>query len=338
MGKMFVLSFLLSVAVATGAFSQSASKKKYEIIGTTMGYPDGTRIYLADPISGSPVFMDSTRIANNKFHFVGSIKGEAMNVFFQVGDLDEYKYFWLENKKITFQAKQGNFRDAVISGSKTETEQGQLDSALAKSAGRETDKPIYASFIRSHPNSLVSARILSFGHWGKDTVASLYSGLSEKSKNSLYGQIVKQFIDLNKEIVTGDHFVDFSQQNPKGKAIRLSDFHDKFVLLEFWASNCGPCREGNPELIRTYHEFKDRGFEILGVSLDGREEDWTQAIQYDKLPWENVSDLKGWQNAVAMIYGVWFLPNNFLIDKNGIIIAENLRGEALRNKLTEVLK
>lgn len=129
---------------------------------------------------------------------------------------------------------------------------------------------------------------------------------------------------------------DFSLQTPEGEKLSLSSLRGKYVLIDFWASWCGPCRQENPNVVKVYNNFKDKGFEILGVSLDKEGGAWKQAIAADGLPWKHVSDLKYWQSEAAQLYSVQAIPQTFLLDKKGVIIAKGLRGAQLESKLAEL--
>jgi peroxiredoxin len=137
---------------------------------------------------------------------------------------------------------------------------------------------------------------------------------------------------------TGMPAKDFSQPDVNGKMVSLSSMRGKYVLIDFWASWCGPCRGENPNVVAAYNKFKNKNFTILGVSLDDNKDKWLKAVEQDGLTWTQVSDLKGWENAAAQDYGVRGIPANFLVDPNGNIVAANLRGPALEAKLQEILK
>lgn len=137
-------------------------------------------------------------------------------------------------------------------------------------------------------------------------------------------------------IPIGEPAPDFSQQTPEGPEMSLSDLRGKVVLVDFWASWCKPCRIENPNVVRMYQKYKDKGFDILSVSLDRDKNRWVQAIASDNMTWHHVSDLKAWNNAVAKQYGVMSVPHTVLVDEDGTVIAKNLRGKALENKLAEI--
>lgn len=147
---------------------------------------------------------------------------------------------------------------------------------------------------------------------------------------------LKQQLEFTKSFAVGGTAPDFTQKTPDDKDLSLSDLRGKVVLVDFWASWCGPCRRENPNVLKVYNTYKDKGFEILGVSLDNNKDRWLQAIKQDGLVWRHVSDLKYWQNEVAQLYGVRSIPHTILLDKDGKIIARNLRGPALEEKLAEI--
>lgn len=147
---------------------------------------------------------------------------------------------------------------------------------------------------------------------------------------------MKRKIDMAGSFVTGAVAPDFTQNNTEGTPMKLSDLRGKVVLVDFWASWCGPCRRENPNVIKVYEKYKDQGFDVLGVSLDKKKDAWLKAIKKDELPWHQVSDLKGWKNEVAQLYSVSSIPHTLLLDKEGRILARNLRGEQLEEVLSEI--
>jgi len=195
-------------------------------------------------------------------------------------------------------------------------------------------------WVKSHPNSLIAAFLVDLyaTTWGRKNTETLYKSLSDQMKASRYGRQILEYISVNKDIKVGDRYADFEQADTSGKIIKLSQVEGKFVLLDFWASWCGPCRKENPNLVKTYARFKEKGFAILGVSVDDDKNQWLSAIKYDQLSWQNVSDIRGTKNKAVLLYGVNRFPTNFLIDSNGIVIAKDLRGKQLDDKLNELLK
>jgi peroxiredoxin len=309
--------------------------KRYEINGVLNGFSENTYIYLdIETLSGKST--DSTMIVNNKFSFIGVLKEDAVQVIVHTAKFEDYKFFWLENKVISFRAEKGHFRSAVITGSRTQKLDAALELAIEKS-GKEKEENI--NFINAYPASIISISLLDgYGAtWGKDITAKLYKNVSKDLKKTAYGKHIEEFLLLNKNLKVGDPAVNFSQKDTSGATINLFDFKGKVVLLEFWGSWCFPCRNGNPALVKTYSDFKDKGFEILGVAAESSKEDWLNAVKQDGLHWPNVSDLKGDNNQAALIYGVSYYPCNYLIDRSGKLIAKDLRGDELVKKLRSLL-
>lgn len=188
--------------------------------------------------------------------------------------------------------------------------------------------------------SLVSLFALNFINIDTDfaTYDALAQRFEKESPNSPHAKSLIGRVARIKGVSVGALAPDISLSDTTGTPVALSSLRGKYVLLDFWASWCGPCRQENPNVVRMYNKFKDKGFAIYSVSLDQAKANWTKAIRNDNLTWTHVSDLKFWQSAAAQQYGVQAIPATFLLDKDGKIIAKNLRGDALEQKLEEVLK
>lgn len=166
----------------------------------------------------------------------------------------------------------------------------------------------------------------------------IFANINPELRNTYFGKQVAERIASFKKTQEGVEAQDFTQPDVDGKLVKLSDYKGKYVLIDFWASWCAPCRRENPNLVKVYEQYKSKGFEILGVSMDKAADKakWLKAIADDKLTWKQVGDLKGWENSAAAQYDVKAIPMNFLIDPKGKIIAKDLRGAALETKVKEI--
>lgn len=198
-----------------------------------------------------------------------------------------------------------------------------------------------SSFIDQHKSSPVSPFVLYVMSPllnGLPDVESRYQALDASAKRGSFARILEKGIADAKIGAVGTQAINFSQKDTLGKVVSLQSFKGKYVLVDFWASWCGPCRQENPNLVAAFNRFKSKNFTILGVSLDDNKPNWLAAIRKDKLTWTHVSDLKYFDNEVARLYRIQSIPASYLIDPTGKIIARNLRGEELMQTLTQLLK
>ena len=349
----------------TSTANQEKTDTAFAIIGKVTGQDTGN-IYLHHRESGK---IDSFSLDHGFFKFNGKADIPELCTI----ELDDHtKQFFLENGKISMLIKKDSLRYAQITGTKSQDEFNYFKDQFSKTVTDrldETDKAYDAAqekknqkvmdsldtrynaldlelkqlvmdFTKSHPASVVSAYEIyaNFSYNPQlGQIDSLYQQLDTAARKTYFGKQLAVIIEKAKQTAVGKNAPDFSANDINGKPLSLSSLKGNYVLLDFWASWCGPCRQENPNIVKAYHAFHNKGFNIFGVSLDDSRADWLQAIKKDGLNWTQVSDLKGWKSDAAALYGIKGIPMNFLIDKNGVIIAKGLRGKDLENKLLEIL-
>ncbi len=367
MKKLLAGSLLLAVLLSV----ISCNTKKtdgYTLNGTISGADTGW-VLLIKRDEGKMITADSAQLKEGKFVFLGKVELPEM-YYLKLKDTDDAFSFFIENSTIALKIYADSIDKSVATGSvthdlyltylKEETASEKKMEALYENfmKARETKDtvamktlsdamdaeqnalPVFIkAFALKNGKSVVAPYLVLGNAWAfsLDDIKAVNKAMDPSIANSNY---VKKLIEreaILNSVQPGQPAIEFTMNDTTGKPVSLSSFKGKVVLVDFWASWCGPCRAENPNVLAAYNKYSNKGFAVLGVSLDDDKAKWLAAIAKDGLTWTHVSDLTRWKNAAAKQYGVQSIPANFLIDKEGKILASDLRGENLMKKIEEVL-
>lgn len=362
MKRIFTLLFFVPVfALAQGSQkTKTPAKSKpvkvvkprdgFVINGTIKGYPEGTTVALLNGQTGES--ESTTTLKGGKFTFTGKMQYTDFKIIL-FNNQQPFITLFLDNSDVKITGNKETIDRSKITGSPSHTDFDLFNTMLEPYSrlytqqlrdedSADIEKAIIATekFAASHPNSdITPLAILRFNQLADDIKRTdqLYNSLNVTVKATSMARYLFQKIDEEKKN-TGAIMGEFSQADSSGKQVSLSSFRGKFVLVDFWASWCGPCRRENPNLVRTFNKFKDKNFTVLGVSLDKDRQAWLEAIKMDELNWTQVSDLNGWANAVALQFQISSIPQNILLDPEGKIVGKNLMGMNLDRRLKRLLK
>lgn len=351
------------------------AQSSFSVKGSGKAYKDGDKIFLTYR-QGDQFVEDSTLVSKGSFEFKGNFKTKVRgyicrneNPRYTLAELSDSFYIYIEAGRIILNSPD-TLNNSIISGTPLNNDYAKLYAALKplynkreKLSDPDNLNPkdttllnrnqtkmiavndeitaIQFSFINTHPNSYVS--LLTLSQLARN---SKYLSQAEQSLNKLSTALkampesleIANRIKEEKKISVGMMAKDFTQNDVNGNPIKLSAYQNKYVLVDFWASWCLPCREENPNVLAVYHQYKEKNFTVLSVSIDVFENkaNWLKAIKEDQLPWVQVSDLKK-ENEAAKLYGITSIPSNVLIDPSGRIIAKDVKGKELREKMAELL-
>ena len=331
-------------------FNISNAQKTFVVEGKINNYKGKVYLYYGDE-------SDSVITTNGKFLFKGKVISPVYSsISIPSKVMLGITPFWIDEGRTLLELDTASFKNnrfsgldvtgKVIESGKTNKFIDSVNLEIGKIKAQsipDSDKTVQVRAITDkilmhYPDHILSTYFVStnLSYYNKKELDAIYGSLNSELKTSSYALSMKNRYLKKVDVVIGERMPDFSQQDQFGKSVSIAEFKGKYVLIDFWASWCIPCRKENPNVVSAYAKYHSKGFQILAVSLDTSKSSWLKAIKNDNLSWTHVSDLGGWENEVSRMLKVSEVPSNILVDQNGIVIAKNLKGDNLHRKLAEL--
>ena len=364
-GFLLIVAGIFWMAACESKNDEESENKALSIGGEVHSSQDSIKVLLVkmgkefEPI-------DSAWLESGKFHFEDEKIVPGMYML-RIPNINKYQAIAIDKEPISLKVgedsiqttggeSQDQLNEWVAQWGKITKKAGEIYQKIDKASNEKDEEALnkaqdelqglnkvveteVKSFVTKYPNSPISAYVIydRFSQYANiEKEGEFFKLLEGNAKDSEFGLLITESQEIAKKSAIGVA-PEFSMEDTEGNLVSFEDYKGKYVLVDFWASWCGPCRKENPNLVAAYSKYHPKGFDIIGVSLDDKKDPWLAAIKKDKLQWTNLSDLKGWNSGAVDAFGIKVVPTSFLLDPDGKIIAKNLRGEKLEEKLAELL-
>ncbi len=361
----------LLVLTVIALFASCTNKNNFSINGTFNG-DENSKLYLVQFVNGDKIVYDSTNTLKGNFIFNGHIdfpeifyiiiEGKKSNIpvfvepseikikmkldstgmveVYISGSSAQKTYDSYKKQMESFNEIDKNIYEIIYKEAKASNDEQKLNYADSLfTINDDSKKEFLTSYAINNNSNVVSVYVIykNAYYFDLNSIDSITGNFDESIYGSRYYNKLNERVEILKRVDVGQSIVDFTSNDTTGNPVTLSSLKGKYLLMDFWASWCDSCRRENPNVVSVYNDYKDKNFDVIGISFDNDEEKWKQAIIDDSLTWTHVSNLKGWKCEAGKLYGVRSIPHSILVDPDGNIIAKNLKGEKLREKISELL-